>query len=134
MLDEIKNSCEVCAQIAPRQLLFQVGSISEEEIVFNREVIMDLFKLYKASVLHVFDVGTRFSVATFLLEGEDANQVWNAFLRCWVLLYTGMPDIVHVDHGPTFTSNIWKKLSDESVVNLKFSGVQHHNGLTLCER
>lgn len=34
----------------------------------------------------------------------------------------------------SFTSELWKKFSEENGVQIKFSGTQHHNGLSLCER
>lgn len=99
LLEEIRDKCETCAQIAPRQLLFQVGSIHEDEIIFTREVSIDLFEVDGSSVLHVIDVGTRFIAAVFLSEGESAEQVWDAFLKFCVLIYAVMPDIMSCDQG-----------------------------------
>lgn len=45
-----------------------------------------------------------------------------------------MPDIISCDQGSAFTSDLWKKLSEENGIQIKFSRTQHHNGLSLCER
>lgn len=101
---------------------------------------MDLFKIDKKSVLHVLDVGTRFSAAAFIDDVEGSKSVRDAFLEFWVLLYAGMPDNVSVDQGSAFTSIDWKKLSDENEVflNVKVSdtimGYRSAKGtMLLCE-
>ena len=38
------------------------------------------------------------------------------------------------DHGSAFTSNEWKELAEENGVVVKLTGIQHHNGIGLCER
>eukprot|EP00171_Calliarthron_tuberculosum_P005246 IDg5246t1 len=94
---------------------------------------MDIMKVGNRNVLHVVDLGTHFSAAEFL-EQVNVEHVWNALLKCWVLIYAGQPDVFFMDHGSVFTSNEWKRLADENGVVLKFSGVQHHNGIGICER
>ena len=47
-LKEVQSKCEPCSLITRKQLSFQVGNIKEEELVFNREISMDLFKIGKA--------------------------------------------------------------------------------------
>eukprot|EP00171_Calliarthron_tuberculosum_P008498 IDg8498t1 len=78
-------------------------------------------------------MGTHYGAAQFL-EKVDTDSVWNALLKCWVLVYAGMPDIFFCDQGSVFTSKKWEKLSEENGVMLKFSGTQHHNGLAIVER
>ena len=64
----------------------------------------------------------------------NANDVWNTVLSCWTLIYAGMPDIMFFDHGSVFISRKRKEVADENGVVLKFSGVQHHKGISACER
>ena len=45
-----------------------------------------------------------------------------------------MPDVKFCDHGSAFISNEWKELAEENRVLVKFTGLQHHNGIGLCER
>lgn len=82
---------------------------------------MDIFKIDKNSVFIAIDVATRFSAAVFLTEGKVRNQVWNAFLQCWALIYAGLPDIIFCHQGSVFKYYIWEKLSKENGVQLKFS-------------
>ena len=133
-LKEIQSKCEPCNVITRKQLSFQVGNIKEDDLIFNREISMDLFKIEKDYVLHVIDIDTHFSAAEFLKNGMSSNSVWDAFLKCWALVYAGMPDVMFCDHGSAFTSHEWKKLAEENGVVMKLTGVQHHNGIGLCER
>lgn len=132
-LKEIQLHCEPCQIIDRKQLSFQVGTASTDAIVFNREISLDLMKLGGRTALHIVDTGTHFGAAK-ILQSEDVNSVWNALLDCWVLVYAGMPDMFFVDQGSVFTGKDFNQLCSEHGVVLKTSGVQHHNGLSTCER
>ncbi len=133
VLKEIQKSCEPCSRIDRRQVRFQVGSVSAEDIVFNREIALDLMKIGERNVLHVIDIGTHFGAAQ-VLDNVHTASVWDAFMSCWTLIYAGQPDIMFCDQGSVFTSDLWKSNTEENGVILKFSGVQHHHGISLCER
>lgn len=45
-----------------------------------------------------------------------------------------MPDVLFCDEGSAFTRNKWDELAKENGVVLKFSDVQNHDGIILCER
>ena len=77
---------------------------------------MDLFKIEKYYVLHVTYIGTHFSAAEFLRDRTSLNSVWDAFPKCWALVYAGMPDVIFYDHGSAFTSYEWKELAEEKVL------------------
>ena len=64
----------------------------------------------------------------------SSNSDWDAFLKCRALLYAGMPDIMFCDHGSAFISHEWKEFADENGVVMRLTGIQHHNGIGLCER
>ncbi len=94
---------------------------------------MDIVKVGGQSALHVVDTGTYFGAAKFL-SSESVESIWNALRQCWVLVYAGQPDVYFADQGSVFTADEWEKLAEENGVVLKFSGVQHHNGISSCER
>jgi len=81
-LKEIQSKCEPCSVISRRQLSFQVGNVKEEELVFNKEISMDLFKIDGKYVLHIIDTDTHFSAARFLNNRMNVDDVWDAFLIC----------------------------------------------------
>lgn len=74
--------------------------------------------LDNAAVLHVVDKDKNFS-ATFFLSKETADENWNSFMRIWVCLYIGFPDIMAIDQGPQFKSNGWGSL-------LNLAGIKLH--------
>ncbi len=112
---------------------FKSGVWNERKIVFNREIAMDIMKIGEHKLLRVVDTGTHFGAAQFL-DSEDVQSVWQALLKCWVLVYAGQPDVFSWTKGSVFTSKNWKQLADENGLILKFSSVQHHNGISSCER
>ena len=64
----------------------------------------------------------------------SSNIVSDAFLKCWTLIYVGMPDVMFRDYRSAFTSHEWKELGEKNGVVMKLTGVQHHNGFGLCKR
>jgi len=85
------------------------------------------------AVLHVVDIDTHFNSASFL-QGQTVEHVWDAFLSCWTTLYTGHPEKVRVDQGSAFTSLRWTRLCDKVGIEVKESGIEHHNALGSGER
>jgi len=96
--------------------------------VFNKEVRLDLFFLDRRPTLSVVDVGTNFIVARFL-TAESAEVVWNTFLYCWVLLYTGFPSSMLTDQGSIFTSKDWEENCKNAAISLRHTGTESHNSL-----
>jgi hypothetical protein len=84
-------------------------------------------------VLHVVDAGTTFQAATFL-EGEDANSVWNAFLRCWSHALCGHPASVLCDQGSVFLSESFSENCAFLEIVLRNTGTESHNSLGVGER
>ncbi len=81
-----------------------------------------------ALVLHVVDRGTHFSAVMFL-EGESPEDVWNAFVSCWVTVYVAFPNILSHDYGPCFTSTFFKKTFEEFGIITKEIPCESHNSL-----
>lgn len=60
VLKDIQKRCEKCSKLSRKPMRMQVGSIDTNEIVFNREISMDLCWIDSGYVLHVIDLGTRY--------------------------------------------------------------------------
>lgn len=56
----------------------------------------------KTPILHIVDEGTRFSVAVLMSKGASNQQIWEAFLKSWATVYTGLPNRILVDEGTNF--------------------------------
>ena len=65
LLQEISRSCETCQTFSPPSQRFRV-SLLPSDVVFNREVAMELMLIDKKALLHDVDLETNFSSVTFL--------------------------------------------------------------------
>lgn len=70
----------------------------------NHAVQMNTKFIRSKPVLHMVDVATHFSAATFL-RSQSAAEIWNAVLANWVYVYAGPLDVMHVDQGSSYISN-----------------------------
>ena len=127
LLEEITKSCNTCATFSRPPQRFRV-TIPPDEIVFNKEVALDLMWLEGKAVLHVVDCQTHFNSAAFL-KGQSVEDVWDAFLRCWSSLYTGFPLKLRIDQGSAFTSLRWQRLCEMVGTEVQLSGVESHHSL-----
>jgi len=131
LLEDISKACATCQRFTPKPQSFQVSV--PKGIVFNQDLALDLMFLDSMAVLHVVDTQTHFSSAIFL-QGQSVEDIWYAFLECWVTLYSGYPDVIKVDQGPQFSSPRWKQITDMVGIKLKLSGVESHNSIGSGER
>lgn len=69
-----------------------------------------------------------------LLKGQSVDDIWQAFLASWVLIYVGFRNQMHTDQAKVFTPARWKKLSSLSGISLIHSGVEANNSLGIGER
>eukprot|EP00171_Calliarthron_tuberculosum_P018035 IDg18035t1 len=132
-LENLTESCDVCQRLSEQPGRFRV-SLPNEEIVFNRVVLIDLMYLDSKSVLHIICKDTLFSAAIFLSDGESAQNIWDAYMRYWVNPYVGFSKAIHTDQGPQFTSDKWKSLLLYAGIEQKLSGVESHSALGAGER
>ena len=114
ILKEIESKYEPCNTVTRKQILFRVGSTKAQELVFSRETSLYLFRIENDYVLHIIEIETHFSGAEFIRNGVNSNNVRDAFLKFWVLVYAGMPDVMFCDHGSAFNSSEWKELAEEN--------------------
>lgn len=131
LLDEIVKHWAPFQRIqrAPRRFRVTMGT---EHIQFNERVLMDVMYLDGRPLLHVVDEGTHMSAAQFL-PNKSTKSVWNAFLKCWCNIYTGMPNRILVDQGTEFGST-FVHLAAECGATVDHTGVEAHSSLGLCER
>eukprot|EP00168_Porphyra_purpurea_P020863 TRINITY_DN895_c0_g1_i6.p1 TRINITY_DN895_c0_g1~~TRINITY_DN895_c0_g1_i6.p1 ORF type:complete len:1091 (+),score=259.84 TRINITY_DN895_c0_g1_i6:1132-4404(+) len=131
-VERLTAACDVCQRLARAPGRFRVA-IPDEDVVFNRTVLLDLMYLDGRSVLHVVDKDTLYSAAT-LCSGEAIEDLWTLYLETWVHAYVGHPQIMHVDQAPQFKAPAWKALADSANTALVLSGIESHNALGVGER
>lgn len=79
------------------------------------------------------DKDKKFSAATFLM-GEGSENVWEAFLTCWVETYIGFPDTVVLDQGSQFQSSELRSLVQATGINHVDVSFESHNAMQETER
>ena len=61
------------------------------------------------------------------------STIWNALIKCWTSIYTGLPNRIIVDQGSNFgESSI--RLAALDGIKVERTGIEAHNGLSICER
>jgi hypothetical protein len=107
-------------------MVFSVGGTEDEDIRFNRVILLDLMFLNTPSgarpVLHVMYRDTRFHAASFL-RSVSASDVWNALIQCWVHTYAGIPTSLLVDSGSQLKSDKFRGLTQQAGITLHHTGV-----------
>jgi hypothetical protein len=132
VLQDIARRCDPCQRLQPRPGRYQV-SLPADDGTFNRKVAMDLVWFNKSPALHVVDVDTSFGAAVFL-KAQTTQAVWESFLTCWVNIYTGYPDSIHVDSGAQLVSANFEHLCEQAGIRLEISPIESHNSLGRGER
>jgi hypothetical protein len=137
LLEDISKSCNACQRISRKPVLFAVGGTEDEDIRFNRVILLDLMYLETPEgtkpVLHVMDRDTRFHAARFLLS-ISAPSVWEALVECWIHMFSGMPNTLLVDQGSQLRSDEFKGITQQAGISLRHTGIEAHSSLGLLER
>lgn len=100
---------EIFQRLAKEFGTFRVSLPTKENLKFGEESSMDLMFLESEAVLHLVDIGNRFSANT-LLNSQGANfrqtvkRSWLEFVMDWCLMYSAYPNRLRTDHGSIFTS------------------------------
>jgi transposase InsO family protein len=83
-------------------------------------------------ILTIVDRGTRFLAARFIPRA-DTTTVWQTFVSAWSSLYIGFPESMLTDQGSIFLSSTWRGLCSDAEINLRHTGVESHNSLSVGE-
>ena len=132
LLEEISQHCASCTTFSVPPFRFR-ATIPPEDIIFNREVAIDLMWLNGKPVLHVVDTATNFQNAVFL-KSKSTDDIWNDFIDCWTSVHVGFPEIIRLDRESSFTSDQFRKNAKTVGVDLQFSGIESHNAIGQGER
>lgn len=131
ILKEISKNCDPCQRISTAPKRFRV-TLGSEHVQFNERILIDLMYIEGKPILHIVDEGTKFNAAQFI-ENKETSTVWNALVKCWTTVYTGMPNRILVDRGTEF-GNLFINLAEDHNVTVEKTGTESHSSLGLCER
>lgn len=132
MLDEISRAFQTCQEYHSGPFRFR-ASLPADEIVFNQEVAIDLVWLAGRPVVHVVDTHTNYQNAEFV-QSKAVDDLWQTFVKCWSSVYLVYPESIRLDQEASFNSESFRKYCRESGIQLKFSGVESHNSISVGER
>ncbi|TAQ83771.1 hypothetical protein B7494_g7902 [Chlorociboria aeruginascens] len=105
----------------------------KNDIDFNHSIIIDIFYLDGAPVLHVVDSATGFGAARFL-NNISIYITWKVLRACWIDMYLGPPDQVVHDAGKNFASTKFKQYAKSMAIDVKEVPVEAHNSVGLVKR
>lgn len=84
VLEEINKACNTCQNFGHKPVSFK-ASLHPEQTVFGDKLSMDLQWIDGEAVLHVIDMATKFSSASFLeLYGHSTEGIWTALWNAGV--------------------------------------------------
>jgi hypothetical protein len=106
-------------------------SLPNGNVIFSRQVDLDILHIDQKAILHIVDHDTRFAAARYVREFTENS--WDTFIQAWVLVYTGYPTSLIADQGSTFTSRMWRELCGTNYIVLNLIPIQSHNSNGLVE-
>jgi transposase InsO family protein len=134
LLKMITDTCHPCQLMARKPITFTVGSASDPDITFNREIALDIFYLRGRPALHIVDLDTHFHEASFL-SSVSTDDVWDAILQNWANIYAGFPESILTDQGSQLVSARFAELAVHFGVKVHHTPiVESHNSNGLVER
>lgn len=102
-IQKISAVCKTCQNHAPVPRIFKL-TVGISGLRFNHSVQMDTLLIHSKPALHMEDVATHFSAATFL-RSQSTRDIWKAVLMNCVYVYAGPPDAIIVDQRSAYISN-----------------------------
>ena len=109
MLSEIEQSCKKCVEVK-RRLYGSSVSVPENYIVFNRELLIDVFFTYGRPVLSMVHKHTNF-ISSVFLKNESGKETLSLLLLPWLNALSGYADIIRNDHAQVFQSASFRACS-----------------------
>lgn len=109
----------------------------KDDAIFNQHLELDLFYLGAKPVLYVSCKETSYGASAMVKiksQNQTTEQIWDAFMECWVLPYVGMPDLITTDRGTQFTSQAFSLNLSAVGVEQRFTRVESHHSLGANER
>lgn len=81
---------------------------------FNELILLNIMYIDSAPVLHIVDEGTRLSAARFL-PSASTKDVWKTLVKCWALVYNGLPNRILTDQGTQFVGQFIQIAADSHI-------------------
>ena len=130
VLKDIADSCHACQTYSTHLITFQVHF--PDEVVFNKEISVDVMYLNGIPRLSIVNAGTNSMSARFLIR-VNTETFWNTFIYAYALVYSSFPRKMLTDEGSAFTSSEWKQNCTHANILLRHTGTESHNSLASGE-
>ncbi len=105
-LEKIGKECLACAEQSRKSRRFKLP-VGTKEYRFNHIVAIAIVSIDGRNVLHCVDECTHFCSAA-IVQSMKSEDVCRTLLKCWSLVYLGLPDFLRVDQGSNFVSAEFK--------------------------
>ena len=115
-IEESIDKCRLC-QTYRKAPLRPIVSIPRHHR-FNEVVAMDLKELtkFKSWILHLIDVGTRYSQGC-IVKSKSKNVIVTKIFQIWVA-YFGCPGRFHSDNGGEFANDVFTEMNEKLGVEI----------------
>lgn len=115
---------------SPRRFKLSIGAYS---LWFNHPVQVDRRFIHSKPVLHIVDLATHFSAATFL-QRQTTSEIWRLIFTMCNVVYIGPPDYFSVDQGTAYTSHEMRTNLDDEGITLIEALIETPGKIGLVER
>lgn len=119
-IKEVTENCEICKKYKkpPPRPCVSLPMSSQ----FQESIAMDLKQYEGRQILHIIDLCTRLSAATFM-PNKSRDTIIKAFFQIWVAVY-GSPQKVLVDNGGEFANDDFLKMTEALGINVQTTAAE----------
>ena len=90
-LEHLTKYCSECQKHGKSPGRFKFTLRTNEDLVFNFCIIVDIMYIEGNPLLHIIDQATRFQAARWL-RNLSTKHTWDTLRECWIDTYLGPPD------------------------------------------
>ena len=130
MLEELPSTCEICLRhkkTPPRPVVgFSLASR------FNEWVAMDIKEIKGQKVLHLIDLGTKYSISV-RIPNKESSTIIDAIFKHWIG-YFGTPYNILTDNGREFDNQFFRDMCQNVNVIVRTTAAESPWSNGVCER
>ena len=119
-IKEVTENCEICKKYKkpPPRPCVSLPMASQ----FQESIAMDLKQYDSRQIIHIIDLCTHLSAATFI-SNKNRDTIIKAFFQIWIAVY-GSPQKVLVDNGGEFANDDFLKMTEALGINVQTTAAE----------